>query len=73
MHKGFFEDCQGPIRDLRLPLNTWNALHREDITTIDQLRAMADRIHWLPGVGPKTALAIRVELGRVALLEAQSL
>jgi hypothetical protein len=72
MHKGFFEDCQGPIRGLRLPLNAWNALHREDITTIDQLRAMADRIHWLPGVGPKTALAIRVELGRVALLEAQS-
>jgi hypothetical protein len=72
MHKGFFEDCGGPIRGLRLPLNAWNALHREGITTIDQLRAMADRIHWLPGIGPKTALAIRVELARVALLEAQS-
>jgi hypothetical protein len=72
MHEGFFEDCRGPIRGLRLPLDAWNALQRQGITTIDQLRAMADRIHWLPGIGSKTALAIRVELGRVALLEAQS-
>jgi hypothetical protein len=72
MDKGLYEDCGGPIRGLRLPLNAWNALHREGITTIDQLRAIADRIHWLPGVGPKTALAIRVELGRIALLDAQS-
>lgn len=72
MHKGLFEDCEGPIRGLRLPLNAWNALHREGVTTIDQLRAMADKIHTLPGIGAKTALAIRVELGRVARLEAQS-
>jgi len=72
MHKGFFEDCGGPIRGLRLPLNAWHALHREGITTLDQLKAKADRIHWLPGIGSKTALAIRVELDRVALLEAQS-
>jgi hypothetical protein len=72
MHKGLFEDCEGPIRGLRLPLNAWNALHREGVTTIDQLRAMANKIHTLPGIGAKTALAIRVELGRVARLEAQS-
>ena len=72
MHKGLFEDCEGAIRGLRLPLNAWDALHREGITTVDQLRAKADQIHRLPGIGPKTALAIRVELGRVALLEAQS-
>jgi DNA-directed RNA polymerase alpha subunit len=72
MHKGLFDDCEGPIRGLRLPLNAWNALHREGVTTIDQLRAMADKIHTLPGIGAKTALAIRVELGRVALLEARS-
>jgi hypothetical protein len=72
MHEGFFEDCGGAIRGLRLPLNAWYVLHREGITTIDQLRVKADRIHWLQGIGPKTALAIRVELGRVALLEAQS-
>jgi hypothetical protein len=72
LDKGLFEDCEGPIRGLRLPLNAWNALHREGITTLEQLRAQADRIHWLPGIGAKTALAIRGELGRVALLEAQS-
>jgi DNA-directed RNA polymerase alpha subunit len=72
MRKGIFEDCEGPIRGLRLPLNAWNALHREGVTTIDQLRAMADKIHTLPGIGAKTALAIRVELGRLALLEARS-
>jgi hypothetical protein len=73
MHKGLFDDCDGPIRGLRLPLNAWNVLHSEGITTLEQLRAMADKIHTLPGIGAKTALAIRVELGRVALLDAQSL
>jgi len=72
LDKGLFEICAGPIRGLRLPLNAWNVLYRERITTIEQLRAQADRIHWLPGIGAKTALAIRVELGRIALLEAQS-
>jgi endonuclease III len=47
-------------------------LHRENITTLPQLTAIADWIERLPGVGGKTALVIRVELGRIALLEAQS-
>ncbi|WP_414471405.1 hypothetical protein [Microvirga sp. M2] len=47
-------------------------LHSEGVTTLEQLRAVADKIHTLPGIGAKTALAIRVELGRVALLDAQS-
>jgi hypothetical protein len=72
MHKGFFADCEGPIRGLRLPLNAWNVLQRESITTLPQLTAIADRIERLPGIGAKTALAIRVELGRIALVEAQS-
>ncbi len=72
MDKGFFDDCEGPIQGLRLPLNAWNALQTGGITTIDQLRVMADRIQWLPGIGSKMALTIRVELGRVALLEALS-
>jgi hypothetical protein len=65
LNKGFFEICGGPIRGLLLPLNAWYALHREGITTIAQLTAKADRIHWLPGIGAKTALAIRAELARV--------
>ncbi len=72
MHKGLFDDCEGPIRGLRLPLNAWNVLQRENITTLPQLTAIADRIERLPGIGAKTALAIRVELGRIALLGAQS-
>jgi hypothetical protein len=72
MLKALYEDCEGPIRGLRLPLNAWNVLHRENITTLPQLIAMADRIERFPGVGAKTARAIRVELGRIALLGAQS-
>jgi hypothetical protein len=70
MLKGLYEDCEGPIRGLRLPLNAWNVLHRENITTLPQLIAIADRIERLPGVEVKTALAIRAELGRIALLDA---
>jgi hypothetical protein len=70
MLKGLYEDCEGPIRGLRLPLNAWNVLHRENTTTLPQLIAIADRIERLPGVEVKTALAIRAELGRIALLDA---
>jgi hypothetical protein len=72
MLKGLFEVCEGPIRGLRLPLNAWIVLDRENITTLPQLTAIADRIERLPGIGGKTALAIRAELGRLALLDAQS-
>ena len=54
------------IPGLRLPLNTWDALQREGITTLEQLRARADRIHWLPGIGRKSAQIIREELARLA-------
>jgi Holliday junction resolvasome RuvABC DNA-binding subunit len=66
----FFDDGEGPIRGLRLPLNAWIVLDRENITTLPQLTAIADRIERFSGIGPKTARAIRVELGRVALFEA---
>jgi hypothetical protein len=55
----------GPIRGLRLPFQAWEALRREGITTLDRLRAMADEIHTLSGIGPKTAQLIREELARV--------
>jgi len=57
---------------LCLPLNAWDVLDRENITTLPQLIAIADRIERFPGIKATTALAIRVELGRVALLKAQS-
>jgi DNA-directed RNA polymerase alpha subunit len=64
MPHGKWERFSGPIRGLRLPLNAWDALRREGITTIGQLRAVADRLETLPGIGPKTAHLIREELAR---------
>jgi Helix-hairpin-helix domain len=55
----------GPIGGLRLPFQAWEALRKEGITTLDRLRAMADEIHTLPGIGPRTAQLIREELARV--------
>jgi DNA-directed RNA polymerase alpha subunit len=60
-----WERIGGPIRGLRLPFDAWEALRREGITTLDRLRAMADQIHTLPGIGSKTAQLIREELERV--------
>jgi hypothetical protein len=60
-----WERIGGPIRGLRLPFDAWEALRREGITTLDRLRAMADQIHTLPGIGPKMARLIREELARV--------
>jgi hypothetical protein len=68
----FYEDGKGPIRGLRLPPNAWDVLRRENITTLAQLSAVADRIERFPGIGGKTAQVIRAELSRVALLEDQS-
>jgi hypothetical protein len=41
-----------------LPLAAWNSLHDENITTIDQLRAVADRLERMVGIGSKTAQVI---------------
>jgi hypothetical protein len=54
----------GPIEGLRLPPRAWAVLQREGITTMDQLRAVADRLEWFEGVGFRTALAMREEIGR---------
>jgi hypothetical protein len=66
MPKCIRELWEGHIPGLRLPLNAWDALQREGITTIEQLRTWADRIQWLPGIGPKSAQIIREELARLA-------
>ena len=51
----------GPIKGLRLPANAWYVLRRENIRTLNQLTAIADRINQLDGIGPKTALTIHEE------------
>jgi hypothetical protein len=63
------EISPGPIEGLRLPPNAWHVLRRENIRTLNQLRAVAGRIERFEGVGPKTALATREELARVASFE----
>jgi hypothetical protein len=67
------ESCYGPIEGLRLPLRAWAVLRRENIVTLNRLKAVAHRIEQFTGVGVKTARAVRAELARVALLEDQSL
>ena len=60
---------EGPISGLHLPLTVWNTLSDEGITTIDQLRAVADQLERLPGIGVKMARVTREELARASVPE----
>jgi hypothetical protein len=66
MPNGFHGSCEGPIGGLRLPQGVWNVLHRENITTFDQLKAVADQIEQVLGLEPKMALVVRADIARVA-------
>jgi Holliday junction resolvasome RuvABC DNA-binding subunit len=61
-----YETCTGTLEGLYLPCLAWEVLHREDIQTIGQLRAVAGRLEKFEGIGSKTAHVIRLELDRVA-------
>lgn len=62
--------CWGPIPGLLLPQYTWHVLESENVTTIDQLQSMADKIEMLvPGIGPKSGEVIRAELARIGAFE----
>ncbi len=54
----------GPIGNLRLPPRAWYVLRRENITTMNKLRAVAARLERFDGIGSKLAQAIRAELTR---------
>jgi DNA-directed RNA polymerase alpha subunit len=58
-------NCPGSIRDLRLPPRAWYVLRRENITTMNKLCAVADRLERVDGIGSKLAQAIRAELARI--------
>ena len=66
MPNHYHERWGGPIRGLCLPLAVWTSLGRENIITIDQLRAVAHQLERLDGIGPKAARIIREELARVS-------
>lgn len=60
---------QGPIEGVRLPLQVWDVLQKENIGTMGQLRAASHRIEQIPGIDPQMGQAIRDEIARVASLE----
>jgi hypothetical protein len=63
------ETCEGPIEGLFLLPSTWEVLHRENIETMTQLRAMAGWIEQIPGIRLEAAQLIRGELARMKSLE----
>jgi transposase len=62
----FYKICSGHIPEVRLPLAAWRVLSDERILTLAQLQALAHCLEMLPGIGPYSAKAIRLELERVA-------
>ena len=61
-----FVTREGSIEGLYLPQLAWDVFHRENIQTIDQLRAVAGQLERFEGFGPITVRVIRQELDRVA-------
>lgn len=59
----------GVIEGLHLPGRAWKALQREKITTLDRLKAVANRLERFEAIGPKTAQTIRAELRRLTFHE----
>jgi hypothetical protein len=57
-----YDTCPGPIEGLYLPPIAWEVLQRENIQTVDQLRANAHQLEQFDGVSPRMAQVIRVAL-----------
>ena len=68
----FYDTCAGPIRDLYLPPIAWAVLLRENIGTMDQLRAHADRLEQFDGIELRMAEVIRHALAQFAPSEEPS-
>src|SRR5689334_2159904 len=62
----------GPIPGLHLPWNAWSVLKRENIMTLDHLRAVADQLERFENIGVRTASVIRDELARVSSSDEQA-
>jgi hypothetical protein len=58
----FYDTCEGPIEGLYLPPIAWEVLKRENIQTMDQLRAHADRLEQFDGISVGMAHMIRLAL-----------
>ncbi len=58
----FYDTCAGPIEGLYLPPVAWEVLQRENIQTMDQLRAKVDQLEQFGGIGAGMAHIIRLTL-----------
>ena len=67
----FHDTCAGPIEGLYLPLIAWDVLHKENIRTMDQLRANADWLEQFDGMSVRMAQVIRLALAYVAPFDEQ--
>jgi hypothetical protein len=68
----FYDTCAGPIEGLYLPPIAWDVLHKENIQTMDQLRANADWLEQFDGISVRMAQVIRLALAYVAPFEEQT-
>jgi hypothetical protein len=57
-----YDTCLGPIEGLYLPPIAWEVLRRENIQTVDQLRANAHQLEQFDGISPMVAQVIRLAL-----------
>ena len=62
----FYDTCAGSIEGLYLPPIAWEVLQRENIQTIDQLRANADQLEKFEGISAGMAHMIRLALAYTA-------
>jgi hypothetical protein len=68
----FYDTCAGPIEGLYLPCIAGEVLRRENIQTLDQSRANADRLEQFDGIEAWMVLVIRLALAYAALFEEQT-
>jgi hypothetical protein len=67
-----YDTCAGPIEGLYLPPTAWEVLRRENIQTLDQLRANAHQLEQFDGMSVIMAQAIRLALAYVTPFEEQA-
>jgi hypothetical protein len=58
----FYDTCAGPIEGLYLPPIAWEVLQRENIQSLDQLRANAHQLEQFDGISIRMAQVIRLAL-----------
>jgi hypothetical protein len=69
----FYDTCAGPIEGLYLPPVAWEVLQRENIQTLDQLRANAHQLEQFDGISVRMAQVIRLALAYATPFEEQTL